>query len=164
MTDTAPKPRLTAMHVSLFVAGLSLCTAFYQGYLNTQAVGVFATDVTHRETMRACREAVEYFMEAKLRIRRLTDSAKETLGPRDKGDILFEARRTVSRFAAVATYLANFNEEKLREPYTRLGRELEALIDKAAAGEPAGFESADDKFYQLNNDCVTSSKQAIKST
>lgn len=162
VTDPAPKPRLTAMHVSLFVAALSLCTAMYQGYLNTQAVGVFSSDVTHRETMRSCREAVEFFMEAKLRIRRLTDSAKETLGPRDKGDILFEARRTVSRFAAVATYLANFNEGNLREPYTNLARELEALVDKAAAGESVSFEDANEKFYRLNDDCVTSTKQAIK--
>ena len=36
-------------------------------------VGVFSGDASRRETMRACREAVEYFMEARLRIQRIGD-------------------------------------------------------------------------------------------
>ena len=147
-------PRLTATHVSLFVAALSLCTAFYQGYLNTQAVGVFSRDVVHRETMRACREAVEYFMESRLRIQRLAEAPVSTADTQ-RADLVFESRRAVARFASVATYLANFNAPALREPYTAITRDLESLI-AAASAKPVDLGPVDAKFYALNENCVAS--------
>jgi hypothetical protein len=148
---------VNATAISLFVAALSLCTAMYQGYLNTQAVGVFSRDVQYRETMRACREAVEYFMEARLRIRRITLS-QTMADPVLKEERAFEAERTVARFAAVATYLANYNERARRERYTKLVRDLEALIRTSAADPAKGADLAkvDEEFYHLNNDCVAS--------
>jgi hypothetical protein len=161
MTDAASsKFSLNATHVSLFVAALSLCTAMYQGYLNTQAVGVFSRDVTHRETMRSCREAVEYFMEAELRIERLAKLDRSIYSSKEIADMAFDAHRTVSRFAAVATYLANFNAARLREPYTLLARELDSLIDIAQAGKPADTAPVEAKFYQLNENCVASATPA----
>ncbi len=156
MTDSAPKTRLNATHISIFVAALSLCTALYQGYLNTQAVGVFSRDVTHRETMRSCREAVEYFMEAELRIRRLASANRSVYGEKEIAEMAFEARRTVTRFAAVATYLANFNAAKLREPYTAITGNLEALVTNAQAGGLTDTGPVEARFYALNENCVAS--------
>ncbi len=156
MTGSSPQPRITATHVSIFVAALSLCTAMYQGYLNTQAVGVFSRDVTHRETMRSCREAVEYFMEAELRIRRLASANRSIYGEKEISELAFDARRTVMRFAAVATYLANFNAAKLREPYTAITRDLETLVTSAQSGGPADTGAVETKFYALNENCVAS--------
>ena len=158
MSDSAnaPKPRLTAMHISVFVAAASLCTALYQGYLNTRAVGVFSRDVTHRETMRACRETVEFFMDAKRRIQRIGE-APGAYSAREQADIVFEARRAVARYAAVATYLANFSAEARRARYTEITQNLEAMISAATTGgKPASFEPVDQKFYMLNEDCVAS--------
>ena len=153
---SAPKPRLTATQISVFVAALSLCTALYQGYLNTRAVGVFSRDVTHRETMRACRETVEFFMDAKLRIQRIGE-APGAYSAREQADIVFEARRAVARYAAVATYLANFSAEARRARYSEITQNLEAMINAAATGgKPASFEPVDQKFYMLNEDCVAS--------
>lgn len=156
MTETTPASKIpiNATTISIFVAALSLCTAMYQGYLNTQAVAVFSRDVTYRETMRACREAVEHFMEAKLRITRIADDNGKLEG-RARNDEIFDARRTVVRFSAVATYLANFSEKVRRQPYTELARELDSLISNAAAGHKApDFAGVDEKFFALNKDCV----------
>ena len=165
MSDAAnaPKPRLTATHVSVLVAAASLCTAMYQGYLNTRAVAVFANDVTHRETMRACRETVEFFMEAKLRIQRLGEAPTGAYSAREQADIAFEARRAVARYAAVATYLANFSAEARRARYTEITQMLEARIDAAARdGKRSDFAEVDQKFYMLNEDCVASVTKAGK--
>lgn len=157
MTDAAAsKPRLNATHVSIFVAALSLCTAMYQGYLNTQAVGVFSRDVTHRETMRACREAVEYFMEAELRIERLARANRAIYAEKEIAEMGFDARRSVMRFAAVATYLANFNAGKLRSAYTAITRDLEQLVDAAQTGKSADTTAVEAKFNTLNENCVAS--------
>ncbi len=148
---------LNATTISLFVAALSLCTAMYQGYLNTRAVNVFSQDVMYRETMRACHEAVHFFMEARLRINRV--AAARDAGDKERiEDFVFEANRTVARFAAVATYLANFNEESRRERYTDLARKLEALVKSAQEKGKAGADLShvDEKFYRLNRDCVSS--------
>ncbi|MGE3644831.1 MAG: hypothetical protein AB7F96_13360 [Beijerinckiaceae bacterium] len=151
------KPVVNTTTISLFVAALSLCTAMYQGYLNTRAVGVFSRDVEYRETMRACREAVEYFMEARLRIKRLALSQTATDAVL-KEERAFEAERTVARFAAVATYLANYNEGARRDRYTKLVRDLEALIRAGAVDPAKGVDLAkvDEEFFHLNNDCVAS--------
>ncbi len=154
--DEAPRPRtqLDAAHVSLFVAFLSLATSMYQGYLNTRSVAVFSSDATRRETMHGCREAVEYFMEARLRIQRLMDMPPATYTAKETADYTFEARRSVARFAAVATYLANFHEDLLRERYTAITRELDSLIDNASKG--GALAGVDERFYALNEDCVAS--------
>lgn len=160
MTENVRASRLpvNTTTVSIFVAALSLCTAMYQGYLNTQAVAVFSRDVSYRETMRACREVVEHFMEAKLRIARIVDDTGKLEG-RERSNEIFDARRSVVRFSAVATYLANFNEKLRREPYTELAREIEALIRNAATSNKApDFTSVDEKFFALNKDCVAAVK------
>jgi len=148
---------VNATTISLFVAALSLCTAMYQGYLNTRAVNVFSQDVMYRETMRACHEAVHFFMEARLRIKRV--AAARDGGDRERiEDFVFDANRTVARFAAFATYLANFNERSRRERYTDLARKLEALVKSAQDKGRAGTDlsEVDEKFYRLNRDCVSS--------
>ena len=129
----------------------------YQGYLNTRAVGVFSQDVKYRETMRACREAVEYFMEARLRINRLA-AARDSRNEARLDDFAFDANRTVARFAAVATYLANFDEKERRRRYTDLVWDLEALTRNAREKGKAGadLKKADEKFFHLNEDCVSS--------
>ena len=158
----ARKSRISATQVSIAVAALSLCTALYQGYLNTRAVAVFSHDATHRETMRACRETVEFYMDAKLRIGRIGEAASGVYTPRERADIVFEARRAVARFAAVATYLANFSEETRRARYTDITQKLDAIVETGGDGKPADFSVVDKTFYTLNEDCVASVGMAGK--
>lgn len=159
MTEGSQPRRVlvNATTISIFVAALSLATAMYQGYLNTRAVGVFSRDVKYRETMRACREVVDAFMEARLRIMRVAES-RPAISEQKLDDYVFDANRTVARFAAVATYLANFNETGRRERYTDLARNLEALVARARKDGKKGADlsGVDEKFYRLNKDCVAS--------
>ncbi len=48
-----------AGYVSLFVAGLSLLTSFYQGYLNTKFVDIVQKNVARGEYMRTCKDIID---------------------------------------------------------------------------------------------------------
>ncbi|HEV2000920.1 MAG TPA: hypothetical protein VGQ97_10610, partial [Xanthobacteraceae bacterium] len=64
----------------------------------------------------------------------------------------------VSHFAALGTYLANFQDAAARERYTHLSWELAGLVQKAREKSPAEveklFDKADGMFGQMNDDCI----------
>lgn len=161
MTErTASRPsRLTL--VTLAIALLSLATAVYQGWVQTRNLEIVQRDLARREQVRSCKEVIEAYFEAKLRIGLLVGarSVPATLAvpPEEAAAI------AVSRFAALGTYLANFQGEATRQRYTALSRELERLVaaakaDSATPGADRSFGTADGLFYEMNEDCVRSTR------
>lgn len=161
MTQTggsnAGGPRNLLPLVSLAVAGLSLGAASWQGYLNSRNIEIVQRDLGRRELVRVCRDVIEAYFAVKLAV----EKAATLRGDRPAAEIAFEPRAAVNRFAALGTYLANFQGEAKRAEYTALSRELLGLAQTAPALKPEGldaaFAKADSMFATLNDDCVRSS-------
>lgn len=153
--------RVNIAHVSIVIAVLSLGAAMYQGWINSRNLEAVTRDIGRREHLRACKEVIEAYFEVKLRIARL---ATPTMGA-GLGDPEFEARAAIARFAALGTYLANFQDEAARVRYTGLSRELERLVDVARSAPVADraelFRAADEIFASMNADCVGSTRAAL---
>ncbi len=100
--------------------------------------------------MRTCKDIIDAYFQIKLKAALLagsTDSNREV-----------EAENSVSRFAALWTYLANLQNEETRVRYTKLSRTL-AKIVVDARNTPRNeidklFAPADELFTGMNNDCV----------
>ena len=73
--------RVNIAHVSIVIAVLSLGAAMYQGWINSRNLEVVTRDIGRREHLRACKEVIEAYFEAKLRIARL---AMPTMGAGEK--------------------------------------------------------------------------------
>jgi hypothetical protein len=143
--------------ISLGVACFSMATAMYQGWLATRNMEIVQKDIARREMIRSCRDGIEAYFEAKLRIALLQTG--EATARR-----LENAAIAVSRFAAIGTFLANVEGEEQRVRYTRLSRELDRLRLLPPAGgafdEKAFFADADRLFAGMNEDCVRSARLA----
>ena len=143
---------LSAGYISLFVAGLSLLTSFYQGYLNTKFVDIVQKNVARGESMRTCKDIIDAYFQIKLRATLLAAGGTDA----DKRDA--EAQNAVSHFAALGTYLANLQNEQARVRYTQLSRALAKVVSDARKTSPAEvdklFGPADELFAGMNNDCV----------
>ena len=70
----------------------------------------------------------------------------------------------MSRFAALGTYLANFQNEDTRYQYTQLSWTLEKILATARTTPQAEvgklLDPADKLFTAMNDDCVRLSKAA----
>ncbi|SRR5579885_404139 len=141
-----------AGYISLFVAGLSLLTSFYQGYLNTRFVEIVQKNVARGESMRTCKDIIDAYFQIKMRVALLAAGGAEA----DKREI--DAKNAVSHFAALGTYLANLQSEEARVRYTHLSWALEKVVANARNTPPADVEKlfgpADDLFAGMNKDCV----------
>ena len=162
MNEPAQFPRrFTLTHLSMVIGLASFGAAMFQGYINSRNLEVVQRDIARREHIRACKEVIEVFFEAKLRVGRLADQAKSG-APADA----FDAALIVSRFGAIGTYLANFQGEDARYQYTLLTWELQRLVEVAKAGgaspDNAFFKTADEKFAIMNADCVRSSQLSLQ--
>lgn len=146
----------SAGYISLFVAGLSLLTSLYQGYLNTKFVDIVQKNVARGEYMRTCKDIIDAYFQIKLKATLLasntTDANREA-----------EALNAVSHFAALGTYLANLQNEEARARYTKLSLILQKIASDARTTPPADieklFRSADEQFAGMNNDCVRAANQ-----
>ncbi len=155
-TDSPPRRFPGLSSLSLGIALCSLSTAMYQGYVQTRNLEIMQRDLARREQVRSCKEVIEAYFEAKLRIGQVLDMrARPPSGwmpsPEDAAAV------AVSRFAALGTYLANFQGEEARVRYTALTRALEAAVARAGDGGvsmQALFEAADGLFAGMNEDCV----------
>lgn len=151
-TGKAGKFGALAGYISLFVAGLSLLTSFYQGYLNTKFVEIVQKNVTRRESMRTCKDLIDAYFQIKFRVALLAAGSAEA----DKREI--DAKNAVSHFAALGTYLANLQNEEARVRYTHLSWALEKVVAGArkipSADVDKLFGPADDLFAGMNKDCV----------
>lgn len=147
----------SAGYISLFVAGLSLLTSLYQGYLNTKFVDIVQKNVARGEYMRTCKDIIDAYFQIKLKASLLasnnTDTNREA-----------EALNAVSHFAALGTYLANLQDEAARARYTKLTWTLQKIVADARSTPPAGIEKlfgpADEQFAGMNNDCVRAANQS----
>jgi hypothetical protein len=152
-------------YMSILVAGLSLVTSFYNGYLNTKFVELIQTSVERNETVRTCKELIDAYFQVKLRTAQLAGAIERERNPSAAPVIAAEAEsaNSVSRFAALGTYLANYYGHADREKYTHLSWELERVISAARSAAPSGvdklFEKANAMFDEMNNDCVRAAQR-----
>lgn len=161
MSDRAPDRPPTLTLVTLAIALLSLSTAVYQGWLQTRNLEVVQRDLARRELIRSCKDVIEAYFEAKLRIGRVAALGAEG-GSAPASAARDAAAVAVGRIGALGTYLANFQGEAARGRYTALTRALEAAAGAAETGAVARdrlFEAADGLFYGMNEDCVRSVRQ-----
>lgn len=162
MSEQGRRFQLSAGQLSLAIALLSLATAMFQGYLNARNMATVTTDISRREAIRTCKEAVEAWFEVKLRIGLMTGTGDDhgtvavgTAAPERSVD----AAIAINRFAALGTVLANTTDQpEMRASYTALSGEL-ARIHASARAEPGKplaslFEKAEGLFGKLNGDCV----------
>src|SRR5262245_39522642 len=139
--------------VSMLLAVLSLGAAFYQNYVYTQLLRVVQTNVARAEYNRACRDLIEAYFQVKLKVGLIARSVERERTPDSAGAesmLEVEGANAVSRFAALGTYLANFQNEDTRYQYTQLSWTLEKILPLArhtASPELAKlFEPADKLF------------------
>lgn len=146
--------------VSFFVAALSLVKSFYQGYLNTRFVELVQSGVSRSETARTCKELIDGYFQVKLRAAMLAAAAERDKSAAALFPFESEMANAVSRFAALGTYLANFQGEEKRAKYSELSAEIKNVAAAARTAPPASveklFEKADGMFYEMNTDCVGS--------
>lgn len=149
-------------YISFFVAALSLVASMYQGYLNTRYVELIQTSVSRAETARTCKDLIDAFFQFKFKTGQYVIVSDRERNPLAAPVLAAEAdaRNAVSRFAALGTYLANFQGEEKRVQYTMLSRELDRIVKTAAATAPGDaaklYDKADDLFGVMNDDCVRS--------
>jgi hypothetical protein len=151
---------------SILLATMSLAAAFYQNYIYTQLIDIVQRNVTRAEYIRSCKEVIDAYFQVKLKTGMIARVA-ETRAPNANGAagmLELDAANAVSRFAALGTYLANFQNEDKRVEYTQLSRTLEKILAAAPNTPPAEmvklFEPADKLFAEMNADCVRTAKSA----
>jgi hypothetical protein len=154
-------------YISFFVAALSLVTSFYQGYLNTKFVELIQSSVARNETARTCKDLIDGYFQLKLKVATLAAAAEREKSSNAASVIAAEseAANAVSHFAALGTYLANFQGNEKREKYTHLSWELARIVKEARAAGAGGvdklFEKADGMFAGMNDDCVQATNKRI---
>jgi hypothetical protein len=152
---------------SLLLATMSLAAAFYQNYIYTQLINITQRNVTRAEYIRTCKEVIDAYFQVKLKSGLIARAAERERAPNANGSagmLELDAANAVSRFAALGTYLANFQNEDKRVEYTQLSWTLEKIL-MAAPNTPPGevsklFEPADKLFATMNDDCVRTAKSA----
>jgi 5'-deoxynucleotidase YfbR-like HD superfamily hydrolase len=154
---------------SMLLAIMSLAAAFYQNYIQTKYVEAIQRNVSRAEYNRACRDLIEAYFQVKLKVGLIARAAERERAPNGAGAgaesmLEVEAANAISRFAALGTYLANFQNEDTRYQYTQLSWTLEKVLPLArntAQVELAKlFEPADKLFAAMNDDCVRTAKAA----
>src|SRR5688572_14191331 len=150
---------------SMLLATMSLGAAFYQNYIYTQLIQVVQRNVARGEYIRSCKEVIEAYFQIKLKVALIARNAERTAnGGAAEGMLDVEAANAISRFAALGTYLANFQNEDTRYQYTQLSWTLEKILATARNTPPGDleklFEPADKLFASMNEDCVRTAKAA----
>ncbi len=151
------------VYVSVGIAVLSFATSLYQSYLFTQQVEIMQRNVARGEYMRTCKDVIDSYFQVRLKSAALNRLASR---PGASGDAVqsaeTEAANAVGRFAALGTYLANFQNDDVRYRYTQLSRMLDEIVKAAAQPQSADlarlFDPADTLFAAMNDDCVRSAK------
>jgi hypothetical protein len=158
------------VYLSLALAVMSFGTSIYQSYLFTRQVDIMQFNVARGEYMRTCKDVIDAYFQVKLKAAALarTNAADTTVpaiaavGAPQASQL--EAAAAVSRFAALGTYLANFQDEAIRVRYTALSHTLERTVNDAGKTPreelPRLFEPADKLFHGMNEDCVRWAKGA----
>ena len=137
----------------MFIATLSVLSSIYQGYLFAHSIDVIQRNVSRSEYLRTCREIIDTYFQVKLSVTQLAEPAANPTA-----SATANANNLVGKFAALGTYMANFQDEEIRARYSSLSQELARLVVTArdrGAGDPnRRFGEADRLFGQMNEDCV----------
>jgi hypothetical protein len=161
MNGTKDRTALIAL-LSMAVATLSVCAAFYQNYIYTKQLDAIQRNVTRGEYIRACRDAIEAYFQVKLRVGFIVMNHAPASAAQAQPMHDMEAANAVSRFGALGTYLANFQNEDTRYRYSMLAHELSQIVLAAPRGSEQDldklFAKADEMFAAMNEDCVKSAK------
>ena len=140
----------------MLIATLSLVTSIFNGYLNNKLVNFSQRSLSRTEYLHTCKDIIDSYFHIKLRVGVISDGDASPAAQ-------LEAANAVNKFAALGTYLANLRDDPTRERYTRLSLELEKIVREAGGTAPTNlgkrFESADQLFAEMNNDCVNTAKQ-----
>jgi hypothetical protein len=144
----------------LVIAALTLLTQSFQSYNYARNIESAQRNVLRAEALKTCRDIIDVFFQFRLKAdeaNRMRDAASPMAAP--------EMKTLASRFGAYGTFLANFQDEDARYRYTVLARELAAIADAAAgmaqAAFAARFEKAEERFGQLNEDCVKAAQARL---
>jgi hypothetical protein len=147
-------------YVPMFIAVLALLTSIYNGYLNGKFVDLAQRNVGRIEYMRSCKEIIEAYFQAKVRLGALNAGGER--GGTMRAEQM-DAANAVAKFAALGTYLANLRDETIRYRYTQVSLALEKLAADAnripASELGRRLETTDREFNEMNNDCVRSAKE-----
>ncbi|WP_181702829.1 hypothetical protein [Chthonobacter albigriseus] len=160
MSGPSSRPSPVAL-LSIGIACFSLATAMYQGYVQTRNLEAVQRDIARREHIRGCKDVIEAYFEAKLRIGILRDRVADAPSGLPSADE--QAAVAISRFGAIGTFLANVQGDEARARYTKLTQTLEATFQAVRTGgsQPGNlFQEADQLFKGMNEDCVGSARQA----
>jgi hypothetical protein len=162
-----PEPRLRAavmVYFPMLIAVLSLVTSIYNGYLNNRFVSLIQGNVGRVEYLKTCRDIIDVYFQVKFRADLIRVRAESGGGAvAANGAEWVEAMNAVNKFGALGTYLANLRDEKIRQEYTHLTRELEAAVGRAGSARGTTenlFSASDDMFGKLNDDCIKSAQAA----
>jgi hypothetical protein len=137
----------------MFIATLSVLSSIYQGYLFAHSIDVIQRNVSRSEYLRTCKEIIDTYFQVKLAVVQLAEPAGNP-----PATLALNANNLVGKFAALGTYLANFQDDEIRVRYTNLSNELARLVtsarDRSAGDAAKRFSEADRLFGQMNEDCV----------
>ena len=151
---------------SILLATMSLAAAFYQNYIYTRQLDILQKNVARGEYIRTCKEIIDAFFQVKLKVGLIARMAERERanGGTAESMLEVEAANSISRFAALGTYLANFQNEDTRYQYTQLSWTLEKVLIAAPHTAPGDlgklFEPADKLFTTMNDDCVRTARAA----
>jgi hypothetical protein len=141
--------------VSLVIAVLSLGSSAFQSWNYARNIEAVQRNVLRAENLRTCRDIIDVFFLFRLR----ADEANMARAPS------MELKPLVYKFGALATHLANFREDSVRERYTKLNWEMLALSENAAsltgAEYRARFDGIDAEFARLNDDCAKAAHREL---
>lgn len=157
---------ISIAHFSIAIAILSLVSSGFQAWVNSRNLENVQHDIARREHIRACKEVIEAYFEVKARVGLVmgTDLRVADRTEPAGAEMRSAAAVAVARFAAIGTFLANFQDEAARAQYTALSLELTRILASARDAQTAGLEAlfadADRLFARMNDDCVRSARAA----
>ncbi len=157
--DSAPAQMRHAMSilsiVSLVIAVLSLASSFFQSWNYARNIEAVQRNVLRAENLRTCRDIIDVFFQFRLK----SDEANMSRSPS------MELKPLVYKFGALATHLANFREDAVRERYAQLNWEMLSVADKAATDSQADYQThfarLDAAFAGLNDDCAKAAQRQL---
>src|SRR5437588_1735450 len=143
----ADRPALIVV-LSVLLAAMTTSAALYQNYIYTRQLDAIQRNVTRAEYIRACRDVIEAYFQVKLQVGFIMMNHAGAGAPPPARMHEMEAANAVSRFGALGTYLANFQNEDIRYRYTLLTRELSRIV----LAVPHGGEAELDKVFEKADD------------
>jgi hypothetical protein len=146
--------------VPLVIAALTLVSSFFQSVNYARNIDSAQRNVLRTESLRTCRDIIDVFFQFRLKAEE-ANHRQAPVSPMQTAEL----KTLVYKFGAFGTFLANFQDETARRRYTELSWELLAIAEAAPSVSHADFTkrfaSADERFGQLNDDCVKAAQSRL---